>query len=145
MLLARGQLADRLRLALAVGERPALAAGVRAVDDLGDAADRAVEGEHDRHQLGDLLRGGGADEDRPAGVLVLVGDLEHLRVQARAARRRAPRARAAAGRAPSCPASASPMRSLSASVRSSVDPFRRKRMFSQASRASWRRLSMPAL
>ena len=37
------------------------------------------------------------------------------------------------------------MRSLSASVRSSVEPLRRKRTFSQASRASWRRLSIPAL
>ena len=81
--LALGELADRLRLALAVGERPAGAAGVVAVDDLGDRADRAVEREHDRHQLGHLLRRGGADEDRPARVLVPVGDLEHLRVQPR--------------------------------------------------------------
>ena len=82
-LLALGQLADRLRLALAVVERAALAAGVDAVDDLGDAADRAVEGQDDRQQLRHLLRGRGADEDRPARVLMLVGQLEHARVQAR--------------------------------------------------------------
>jgi hypothetical protein len=54
-----------------------------AVDHLRHRADRAVEGEHDGHQLGHLLRGGGADEDRAARVLVLVGDGQHARVQAR--------------------------------------------------------------
>ena len=81
--LALGQLADRLRLALAVRERPAGAARVVPVDDLGHRADGAVERQHDRHQLGHLLRRRGADEDRPAGVLVLVRDRQHARIQAR--------------------------------------------------------------
>ena len=38
--LARGEVTDRLRLALAIVERAALAAGVDAVDDLGDASRR---------------------------------------------------------------------------------------------------------
>ena len=81
--LALGQLPDRLRLALAVRERPARAAGVVPVDHLRHRPDGPVEGQDDRHQLGHLLRRRRADEDRAAGVLVLVGDLEHPRVHAR--------------------------------------------------------------
>ena len=81
--LALGQLADRLRLALAVGERAAGPAGVLAVERLEHRADRAVERQHDRHQLRHLLRRRGADEHRSPGVLVLVGDRQHARVQPR--------------------------------------------------------------
>ena len=128
--LARGQLADRLRLALAVVERAALAAGVDAVDDLGDAADRAVEREHDRHQLGHLLRGRGADEDRAALVLMRVGELEHARIQAREHAGEHACRRAAGGRAPSRPRASSPTRSRTASVALSVEPLRRNLTFS---------------
>ena len=80
---ARRQLAHRHGLALAVGEGPGGAPGVAAVDDLRARAERAVEAQHVGEHLGHLLRGGRADVDRAPGVLVGVGDLEHLRVQAR--------------------------------------------------------------
>ena len=81
--LARGELAQRVDLALAVVEGPGGAAGVAAFDDLQARADAAVEGEHVGEQVGHLLGGGGDDVDGLAGVLVAVGALEHLRVQAR--------------------------------------------------------------
>ena len=59
------------------------AAGVDAVADLRARADAAVEAEHVREHLGQLVRGRRADVDLAAGVLVLPGDLQHLRVDAR--------------------------------------------------------------
>ncbi len=82
--LADGELADGNRLSLAVGEHAAGAARVDAVMDLGDArADRAVEGEHVGKHLGQLLRSCGDDVGPSPRVLMLVGDGQHLRVQAR--------------------------------------------------------------
>ena len=73
------------------------------------------------------------------GVLVLVGDLEHLRVQARQHAGEHLAATAARGRARAGPSIISPTRSRTSSVASSVEPRRRKRTFSHASPASRRR------
>ena len=119
---ARGELPDRLRLALAVGERAAGAAGVDAVDDLRARADAAVEAEDVGEQLGHLLRRRGDDVDAAAGVLVVVGDGEHLRIQAR---QDAARGRAGARRCRSRtrrPAIIAPTRSRTLSVAASVEP-----------------------
>ena len=89
--LGLGDLPQRLRLALAVGERAAGAPGVDAVDDLRARADAAVEAEDVREQGRHLLRRRRDDVDAAAGVLVLVRDGEHLRVQARQDAREDPR------------------------------------------------------
>ena len=81
--LALGQLAHRLRLALAIDERAVDAAGIGPVDDLGPGADRAVEAQHDGEDLRQLRRRRGADVERAPGVLVVVGDPQHLVVNAR--------------------------------------------------------------
>ena len=52
-----------------------------AVDDLGTGAERAVEAQHVGQHVGHLLRGGGADVDGAARVLVGVGHVEHLGIQ----------------------------------------------------------------
>ena len=69
---------DLLGLALAVDEGPVGAPGVDAVAGLRARADAAVEPEHVGQHLGELVRGGGDDVDRPPGVLVLVGGLQDL-------------------------------------------------------------------
>ena len=53
--LAAGDLADRFRLAIAVRERAVGAAGVDTAAHFGARADAAVEHEHGRQQLGNLL------------------------------------------------------------------------------------------
>ena len=70
--------------------------------DLVAGADAAVHPEHVRQRLDDAVAGGADDEGRPAGVLVGVDLLQHLRVDARQDRRhhlRGPSARLA-GRHP---------------------------------------------
>ena len=62
-------------LTLAVCEQATLAAGVDAIEHLRARADAAVEARaRSDSMLGHLLRGRGADVDRPARILMLVGD-----------------------------------------------------------------------
>ena len=75
------QLDDQRGLAAAVGEHAAREAGIDAVDNLRPGAERAVEAEHERHQVSHLLGGRRADVDPPAGVLVRVGEREDARVE----------------------------------------------------------------
>src|SRR5436190_6925946 len=79
----RSQLAHPHRLALAVAERPVEAPGVEAVALLELRARRAVEEQDVGEHLGGPLRRRRDDEHRAPGVLMLVGGLEHLRVQPR--------------------------------------------------------------
>src|SRR3979411_1856578 len=59
-------------------------AGESAVHHLREARpDRAVERQHHGEQISQLLRGGSDDVHAAAGVLMLVGEGEHLRIYAR--------------------------------------------------------------
>ena len=140
---ALGELSHAQRLALAVAEGTVEAAGVRPVALLQAAARGAVEAEHVGEHVGRPLRGRGADVDGPARVLVVVGRLQHRRVQPRQhagqhAGREALRSRTRR------PRSHSPRRSLSSSVSASVAPRRRNWRFAHASAAIWRRVRSPA-
>src|ERR671915_1548770 len=81
--LAGRDLADRLRLALAVCERAGGTAGVHAVAHLRAHPDPAVEHQHVGEHLGELLRGRGDDIGRAARVLVRVGLAQHVLVEQR--------------------------------------------------------------
>ena len=128
---AAGQLAHRHGLALAVGEGPGGAAGVAPVDDLRARAERAVEAQHVGQHLGHLLRGRRADVDGAPRVLVGVGHLEHLRVQARQHAGQHLRAPGAAGRPRAGREIISPTSRRTRSVAWSVEPRRRNLTFSQ--------------
>ena len=80
---ALGDLPDRLRLPTAVREGSRRPSRVTAVADLRAEADAAVEAEHVREHLRQLLGRRGNDVDGPAGVLMAVRLSEHLRVHAR--------------------------------------------------------------
>ncbi len=83
-MLAPSQVLDRGGLGGPVDEQPGRLAGVKAIRHCRELRpDRAVECQHYGEHPGELLRGGGDDVHAAPGVLVLVGNGQHLGIDPR--------------------------------------------------------------
>ena len=143
--LALGELPNRLGLLAAVDEQALGLAGVHPVDDARRTATRSPPSNASTWAsiCASSPRRRGDDVDPPARVLVLVGDLEHLRVEPRQHPGEDVGPEALEVARPAFRPASAEMRSRSAWVSASVEPRSRNRRFATASATSCRRLISP--